>query len=99
MIRRQRDYERPSRLRWLDLNRVRTQRGNRPQRERHPTPEQLRREPELPPMPIADYPRIPGDPDKVLRASAFAGWVFAPSDPTRSLARLSELVARYARLR
>lgn len=46
-----------------------------------------------------DYPRIPGDPDKVLRASAFAGWVFAPSDPTRSLARLSELVARYARLR
>jgi hypothetical protein len=38
--------------RLLDLNRVRAQRGASSRRERRPTPEQLRREPELPPMRI-----------------------------------------------
>jgi type II restriction/modification system DNA methylase subunit YeeA len=39
--------------RLLELNRVRAERGMPPQRGRRPTPEQLRREPPLPPMPIA----------------------------------------------
>jgi hypothetical protein len=43
-----------------------------------------------------DYPRTVGDPDKVLRAGAFAGWVFAPSDASRSREQIADLVARFA---
>lgn len=46
-----------------------------------------------------DYPRTVGDPDKVLRASAFAGWVFAPSDASRSPEQIADLVARFAVLK
>jgi hypothetical protein len=46
-----------------------------------------------------DYPRTVGDPDKVLRASAFAGWVFAPSDASRPHEQIADLVARFAVLK
>jgi len=46
-----------------------------------------------------DYPRTVGDPDKVIRAGAFAGWVFAPSDTARSREQVAELVARFAVLK
>lgn len=46
-----------------------------------------------------DYPRTVGDPEKVLRASAFAGWVFAPSDTSRSHEQVADLVARFAVLK
>ncbi|HVJ78104.1 MAG TPA: hypothetical protein VM620_09735 [Hyphomicrobium sp.] len=46
-----------------------------------------------------DYPRVPGDPDKIIRASAFAGWVFAPLYSSRSRDVVGDMVARYARLK
>ncbi len=46
-----------------------------------------------------DYPRTVGDPDKVLRAGAFAGWVFAPSNAARTPEQVAELVARFAVLK
>lgn len=46
-----------------------------------------------------DYPRIPGDPEKVLRASAFAGWVLTTFDTGRPPEEVAALVDRYARLR
>lgn len=48
---------------------------------------------------VPDYLRVPGDPDKILRACAFAGWVLTPSQSSRSPIEMGELVARYARLR
>ena len=44
------------------------------------------------------YPVSRGDPDKVLRAAAFAGWVLAPRHGKRSQSEVAELIARYARL-
>jgi hypothetical protein len=46
-----------------------------------------------------DYPRIPGDPEKILRASAFAGWIFAPTESSRSYDQIAALAARYARIK
>ena len=48
--------------RLLDLNRARAQRGASAQRERRPTPEELRREPEFAPMPIPGGRVIPQKP-------------------------------------
>lgn len=45
------------------------------------------------------FPSSPGDPDKALRAAAFAGWVLTPENPGRSLEEISALVFRYTRMR
>lgn len=47
---------------------------------------------------VDGYPRSPGDPDKVLRAAAFAGWVLAPARSPRSVEQIGDLVLRYTRL-
>jgi hypothetical protein len=47
---------------------------------------------------MTDYPCIPGDPKKVLRASAFAGWVCSPPRPDRSLERIERLILKFSRL-
>ncbi|MEP9380416.1 hypothetical protein ABLE91_27215 [Aquabacter sp. CN5-332] len=48
---------------------------------------------------VPDYPEVRGDPDKALRAAAFAGWVLAPSRSMRSLDDVAVLIERYARLK
>ncbi len=48
---------------------------------------------------VPDYPEVRGDPDKALRAAAFAGWVVAPSRSKRSLDEVGVLIERYARLK
>lgn len=45
------------------------------------------------------YPRSPGDPDKVLRAAAFSGWVLAPTHSNKSMDQIGELVFRFTRLK
>ncbi|MEX6506459.1 hypothetical protein [Jiella sp. M17.18] len=48
---------------------------------------------------VPDYPEVRGDPDKALRAAAFAGWVVAPLRSKRSLDDVGILIERYARLK
>ena len=45
------------------------------------------------------YPEVGGDPDKAIRAAAFAGWVMAPLHSKRSHDDVSELIHRYTRLK
>ncbi|MBC2653609.1 hypothetical protein [Novosphingobium aerophilum] len=45
------------------------------------------------------YPTSSGDPDKVMRAAAFAGWVLAPIHSGKSLEEIADLVQRYTRLK
>ena len=45
------------------------------------------------------YPRPRNDPDKALRAAAFAGWIIAPTDANRSVEELAELALRFTRAR
>jgi hypothetical protein len=49
---------------------------------------------------LADnYPQRIGDPNKILRAAAFAGWVISPSHSGRSVHELGELIERHTRLK
>ena len=41
------------------------------------------------------FPRPRNDPDKALRAAAFAGWILAPASSTRSPKELAELTLRF----
>ncbi|WP_171726010.1 hypothetical protein [Ruegeria sp. HKCCD6604] len=43
-------------------------------------------------------PARPGDPNKVLRAAAFAGWIIAPMASSRAMDEVGELIARHTRL-
>lgn len=45
------------------------------------------------------YPRPRNDPDKALRAAAFAGWIIAPILSSRSSEELAELALRFTRAR
>ena len=44
------------------------------------------------------FPRPRNDPEKALRAAAFAGWIIAPTASPRSPEELAELVARFTRV-
>ncbi|QPQ55435.1 hypothetical protein IC614_02155 [Allosphingosinicella flava] len=44
------------------------------------------------------FPSSPGDPDKAIRAAAFAGWVLTPAGTGKSPDEISELVSRYTRV-
>ncbi len=44
------------------------------------------------------YPKRPGDPNKVLRAAAFAGWVISPLSVDRPIEEIGELILKYTRL-
>lgn len=46
-----------------------------------------------------EFPTSVGDPEKYLRAAAFAGWVLAPSDSNMGQQEIGELMLRYTRLR
>ena len=48
---------------------------------------------------VPNYPEVRGDPDKALRAAAFAGWVMAPTHSKRSFDDVGELIERYTRLK
>lgn len=48
---------------------------------------------------VQSYPMARGDPDKILRAAAFAGWVMMPLQTDRSFEELGALVQRYTRLK
>ncbi|MCP1213884.1 hypothetical protein [Acetobacter okinawensis] len=48
---------------------------------------------------VPDYPEVKGDPDKALRAAAFAGWVMVPSRSARSLDDVGILIERYGKLK
>lgn len=48
---------------------------------------------------VPGYPEVRGDPDKALRAAAFAGWVVTPSRSKWSLYEVGILIERYARLK
>jgi hypothetical protein len=48
---------------------------------------------------LPEYPEVIGDPDKALRAAAFAGWVMAPANSSRSLEDVADLIERFARLK
>lgn len=45
------------------------------------------------------YPRPRNDPDKALRAAAFAGWIIAPDSSARSAEEMADLVLRFTRAR
>lgn len=45
------------------------------------------------------YPRPRNDPDKALRAAAFAGWIIAPDSSVRSAEELADLALRFTRAR
>lgn len=45
------------------------------------------------------YPRPRNDPDKALRAAAFAGWIIAPDLSVRSTEELADLALRFTRAR
>jgi hypothetical protein len=45
-----------------------------------------------------DFPRLSHDPEKALRAAAFAGWVLAPRSSSRTPEEIAELVLRFTRL-
>lgn len=45
------------------------------------------------------YPRPRNDPDKALRAAAFAGWIIAPDSSARSAEELADLALRFTRAR
>jgi hypothetical protein len=44
-----------------------------------------------------DFPRPRHDPEKALRAAAFAGWILAPRSSSRAPEELAELVLRFTR--
>jgi hypothetical protein len=48
---------------------------------------------------VPNYPEVSGDPDKALRAAAFAGWVMAPTHSRRTFDDVGKLIERYTRLK
>ncbi|ANK87409.1 MULTISPECIES: hypothetical protein [unclassified Rhizobium] len=44
------------------------------------------------------YPVAPGDPDKYMRAAAFAGWILAPGSALETNENLAEVISRRTRL-
>lgn len=48
---------------------------------------------------VPNYSEVTGDPDKALRAAAFAGWVMAPTQSRRTFYDVGELIERYTRLK
>lgn len=48
---------------------------------------------------VSVYPNVSGDPDKALRAAAFAGWVMSPMQSRMSPDEVGDLIERYTRLK
>jgi hypothetical protein len=48
---------------------------------------------------VSHYPQVIGDPDKAIRAAAFAGWVMSSSQSSISQDDVGSLIQRYTRLK